>query len=63
MNQWHHGSIDFVKEIIACLITDFLNGHPILHEEGSEEGHKGNVVVAIVLEINVNVPSKDPGVA
>ena len=63
MNQWHHGSIDFVKEIIACLITDFLNGHPILHKEGSEEGHKGNVVVAIVLEINVNVPSKDPGVA
>ena len=44
-------------------MSDVLNGHPVLHEEGSKKGHKDNVVVAKTLEINVYVPSEDPGVA
>ena len=53
-------SIDVVKEHEASVLGVLLNSHPILEEKGGEEGDDGNVVVAITVEPDVDVPSDDP---
>ena len=53
-------SIDVVKEHEASVLGVLLNSHPILEEKGGEEGDDVNVVVAITVEPDVDVPSDDP---